>query len=72
MIVETEVKKQGNSNVIILPRKLEFKPSDKIKILILKEKVATVKDIAGIFKKKLEKIDADKLLKEVKEELWGE
>lgn len=72
MILETEVRKQGNSNVIILPRKLGFKPADKIKILILKEKVTKVKDIAGMFKKKLEKIDTDKMLKEVKEELWGE
>lgn len=72
MMIEAEVKKQGNSNVIILPKRLGFKPSDRVKVLIVKEKVSTVNDIAGLFKKKLKNIDIDKSLKEVKRELWGE
>ncbi len=72
MIIETTVKKQGNSNVIILPKKLGLKPADKVKLLILNDKVARVQDIVGMFKKKLANVDADKLLKNVKKELWGE
>ncbi len=71
MIIETEVKKQGNSNVIILPKKLGFKPKDKVRVMILNKKVGTVKDIAGIWKRQLKGIDTDKLLKEVKKDLWG-
>ena len=72
MILETKVKKQGNSNVIILPSTLGFKPDDKIRVIILNKKVSKVKDIAGLFKKKLAKIDTNKTLKEVKKELWGD
>ena len=70
-IIETEVKKQGNSNVIILPKQLGFKPKDKVKVIILSRKVGTVKDMVGIWKKQLRGIDTDKLLKEVKKDLWG-
>ena len=38
--------------------------------MIKKKKVSKVKDIAGISKKSLSKIDTDKTLKEVKKELW--
>ncbi len=72
MIMDTTVKKQGNSNVIILPSHLGFKPKDKIKVMILSDKTAKVKDLAGIFKRQLRHIDTDKVLKEVKKELWGE
>ncbi|MDP1694898.1 MAG: hypothetical protein Q8L34_05145 [Candidatus Woesearchaeota archaeon] len=72
MIIETEVKKQGNSNVIILPKKLGFKPKDKVTVNIISKKVATVGDIAGIFKEQLKNVDTDKVLKQIKKELWGE
>ena len=72
MIIETEVKKQGNSNVIILPKKLGFKPKDKVRVMILNKKVSTVGDIAGIWKEKLKNVDTDKMLKQVKKDLWGE
>jgi antitoxin component of MazEF toxin-antitoxin module len=72
MIIDTEVKKQGNSNVIILPRKLGFKPKDKVTVNIISKKVATVGDIAGIFKEQLKNVDTDKMLKQIKKELWGE
>jgi len=72
MIIETTVKKQGNSNVIILPRKLGLKPADKVKVIILNDHVAKVQDIVGMFKRKLANVDTDKLLKNVKKELWGE
>lgn len=72
MLLETKVKKQGNSSVIILPKNLGFKPNDKVKVMIINKKVSRVKDIAGLFKKKLAKTDTDKLLREVKKELWGD
>ncbi len=72
MIIETVVKKQGNSNVIILPKKLGLKPADKVKVLVIDDKVAQVQDIAGMFKRKLARVDTDKLLKNVKKDLWGE
>ena len=72
MILETRVKKQGNSNVIILPRALGFKPKDKINVIILNKKVSKVKDIFGMFKKEFANVDTDKELKKVKKELWGE
>ena len=72
MLIDTEVKKQGNSSVIILPKQLGLKPKQKIRVLIIKNDIAKVKDIAGMFKKELEHIDTDKVLKEVKKELWGE
>ena len=71
-MIETEVKKQGNSNVIILPKQLGFKPKDKVTVMILNKKIGTVKDIAGIFKEELKNVDTDKLLKQIKKELWGE
>ncbi len=72
MIIETTVKKQGNSNVIILPRSLGLKPADKVKIMIISPHISKVEDAAGLYKDQLKKIDTDKLLKEVKKELWGE
>jgi len=72
MIIETVVKKQGNSNVIILPKKLGLKPTDKVRVLVLNDKVAKVQDIAGVFRRKLAAIDTDNLLKKVKKDLWGE
>ena len=72
MIIDTEVKKQGNSSVIILPKQLGLKPKQKIRVLIMKKDRAKVKDIAGMFKKELQHKDTDKVLKEVKKELWGE
>ena len=72
MMFETRVRKQGNSNVVILPAKLGLKPHDRIKILIIDESVSTVGDIAGLFKKELSKINTDALLKKVKRELWGD
>ena len=41
-------------------------------VIVMKQNVATVNDIAGLFAGKLKNINRDKLLKEVKEELWGE
>ena len=72
MMLETTIKKQGNSNVIIIPRQLNIKQNDKVKVIVMKQNVATVNDIAGLFAGKLKNINRDKLLKEVKEELWGE
>ena len=72
MMIETEVKKQGNSNVIILPKKLGLKPKDKVTVAIIPKKVATVGDLAGMFKEELKNIDTDKMLKQIKKELWGE
>ncbi len=72
MMFETRVKKQGNSNVVILPAKLGLKPNDKIKVLIIENNVSTVKDIAGLMKEHWKHIDTDALLKKVKQELWGE
>lgn len=72
MIIETVVKKQGNSNVIILPKKLGLKPTDKVRVLVLNDKAAKVQDIAGVFGRKLAAIDTDNLLKKVKKGLWGE
>jgi antitoxin component of MazEF toxin-antitoxin module len=63
MILETKVKKQGNSNVIILPKKLGFKPEQEIKVMILNKKTATVGDIAGLFEKELKGVDTFKELK---------
>ena len=50
MILQTEAKRQGNSNVIILPKKLGLKPSDKVCVLVIKGEVSRVEDIAGLFK----------------------
>ena len=72
MILETRVKKQGNSSVIILPKSLGFKPRDKINIIILDKKVSKVKDIASMFKKELANVDTNKELRKVKKDLWGE
>jgi len=72
MMIKTDVKKQGNSTVIILPRRLGLRPSDKVSVLVVRESVSKVEDIAGLYKGKLQRIDASKKLKEVKEELWGE
>ena len=72
MILETRVKKQGNSNVIILPKSLGLKPNDKIKVIIIDKKVSRVKDIAGISKRSLQNLDTDKMLRKVKKELWSE
>ncbi len=72
MIIETTVKKQGNSNVIILPRQLHLKPADKVRVIVMKKNVSLVKDAAGIFEKESNKIDSDKMLREVKKELWGD
>lgn len=72
MIIETKVKRQGNSNVIILPKKLGFKPEQKVKVMILNKKTAKVKDIAGLFQKEWKHIDTDKTLREMKKEIWGE
>ena len=72
MIIETTVKKQGNSNVIILPKKLGFKPKQKVKVMILNKKTAKVEDIAGLFQKEWKRIDTNKALREMKKEIWGE
>ncbi len=72
MIIETKVIKQGNSNVIVLPKETKLKPKDKIKVLIISNKTNKVKDISGIYKNELKNIDTNKTLKEVKKELWGE
>ncbi len=72
MIFETKVIKQGNSNVIVLPKKSELKPKDHVKVLVIPENVSTVNDVAGLFKEKLKKLQTDKILKKVKKELWGE
>ena len=72
MIIETKVKRQGNSNVIILPKKLGFKPEQEVKVMILNKKAATVGDIAGLFEKELKGIDVQKELKKMKREIWRE
>lgn len=72
MIIETKVIKQGNSNVIVLPKESKLKPKDKIKIFIISEKVNKVGDISGLYKNELKNINTDKTLKEVKKDLWGE
>ena len=72
MIIETKVKKQGNSNVIILPKKLGFKPEQEVRVMILGKKIAKVEDIFGLFRNELKNVDTDKVLREVKKDLWGE
>lgn len=70
MIIETKVKRQGNSNVIILPKKLGFKPEQKVKVMILNKKTATVGDLAGLYEKELKGRDTFKELKKMKREIW--
>ena len=72
MIIETKVIKQGNSNVIVLPKETKLKPKDKIRVLIIPNRTNKVGDILGVYKNELKNIDTDKTLKEVKKELWGE
>lgn len=72
MIIETKVIRQGNSNVIVLPKETELKPKDKIKVLIVSDKTNKIKEISGMFRERLTKIDNDKALGEIKKELWGE
>ena len=72
MLFKTEVKKQGNSNVIILPKRLGLKPADKVNVLLIREKASTVGDAAGLYKRQLKGVDTLRTLKAMREELWGE
>lgn len=72
MIVIGEVKRQGNSNVIILPKKLGLKPRDKVRVLLLRESASTVGEAGGVLGKRLKGKNTDILRKQIKEELWGE
>ena len=70
MIIETTVKKQGNSTVIILPKKLGFKPEQEVKVMILNKPVTKVKDIFGLYHKELKNVDTFKEYKKMKKEIW--
>ena len=45
MLIETKVKKQGNSNAIIIPKHLNLKPADEVRVIIMPKRVSRVKDI---------------------------
>ena len=69
---ETKVIKQGNSNVIVLPKRLGLEPKDIVKILVVSDNVSKVSDAAGLLKTLFKKISTDQMLKKVKKDLWGD
>ena len=68
-MIDVTVKPWGNSLAVILPKKLELRANEKIRISVHRQaKPAKVKDIFGLFKDA--KLDTKAVLAELRNEEW--
>lgn len=74
--VDVKVKRWGNSFGIVLPMKVVEKENlsegKEIIITIQSKEKTKVKDVFGILKKELSKIDTQKALRDVDKAFWSE